>query len=174
MIIILLTSILTFGIIKPLTNNAQSQTGPEYPTYNVNSYQTYWTYVYVPIMTFYTPNLLENYYYHDIDYYVQPGLNGYAIVTNMTKDIVRAQIAYGSYEEAYDRGYEEGQNYVWNLIENDQVYSAKDIIIGIFDAPLRILEKAFTFEIFGIEVYNIILFVMTMGIVYFVWKKVKK
>lgn len=85
------------------------------------------------------------------------------------EDIIQAMVDLMKAQE-----YNKGQAYVWNEVEEGNVYNAKDIILGIFDAPLRILEEAFTFEIFGIEMYNIILFIMTMGVVYFVWKKVKK
>ncbi|HHW89947.1 MAG TPA: hypothetical protein GX745_03480 [Clostridiales bacterium] len=118
----------------------------------------------------YTPIVENSDYYYTFEYlenwYGSTDLDLFPIMVNLIKEYEN--------EKGYNEGYNDGKSYVWDLIENDQVYNAKDIILGIFDAPLRILEKAFTFEIFGIEIYNIILFIMTMGVVWFVWKKVKK
>lgn len=68
-----------------------------------------------------------------------------------------------NYNSAYSNGYNKG------LEEAD---IAENTLLTLFSAPTYILSTVFNFEIFGINVYAIVCFVLTLGVVAFILKRV--
>lgn len=74
---------------------------------------------------------------------------------------------------SYNEGLINGRAEVFNYIENDSIYSASDIILGIIQAPFDIIQNAFNFEVFGINFSTIITFLISIGIFIFAFRFIR-
>lgn len=83
-------------------------------------------------------------------------------------------------DSGYDIGYSAGEE---NGIKNGKTigykeyedekgasFKLKDLLFGIIDAPFNIIKSALNFEIFGINLSSVILFLMSTSLVFFVIK----
>ena len=76
------------------------------------------------------------------------------------------------YDDAYDVAYETLRDEVENEVLQDKE-TFLDGLFSIMDAPMRIIRESFNFEIFGINISELVFFILTAVIVVFVVKKVK-
>lgn len=67
------------------------------------------------------------------------------------------------YNTAYDKGYNDGLN---------ESNIAQNTILTLFSAPTYILSTVFGFEIFGINIYTLICFILTISIVAVIIKRI--
>lgn len=76
-----------------------------------------------------------------------------------------------SYDVGYDNGYSDGyrQGETNGL---DASETGKNLILTIFSVPTYVLSNVFNFEIFGINLYSLICFLLTISIVGIVLKKI--
>lgn len=83
-----------------------------------------------------------------------------------------------SYSEGYNLGLEEGKveglqlGYAQYEEEKGSIYDLKDLIFTIINAPFNIIKGALNFEVFGVNVSGLVLFLVSCGLVVFVLKKI--
>ena len=134
-------------------------------------------------------------YPNDTDYYTPyPSSRAYS-ATRLNERGYEA-----GYDVGFNRGYEDGESIGYNtgygagyaqgrevgIVESKEVVRDEveqevlmdketfmDGIFTIFDAPLRLIRDIFNFEIFGINIADLVLFVLTAIIVVIVVKKLK-
>lgn len=89
--------------------------------------------------------------------------------------------AYDSgYNSGYEVGYDKGFSNVTDKAAYDKGYNdglnesniARNTILTLFSAPTYILSTVFGFEIFGINIYTLICFVLTISIVAVIIKRI--
>lgn len=72
-----------------------------------------------------------------------------------------------AYAQGYGDGYRQGETDGLNTAE-----TGKNLILTIFSVPTYVLSNVFNFEIFGINLYSLICFLLTISIVGIVLKKI--
>ena len=80
-----------------------------------------------------------------------------------------------SYDEGYEFGYNKGLNDGFNETTTSENYKStfKSIFEGIFQAPIDFLKGAFNFEVFGLNIFKLVSFALTIVLVVWVVKRVK-
>ncbi len=83
-------------------------------------------------------------------------------------------------EEAYNNGYDKGEEdgikkgiikgYAQYEEEKGSSFKLKDLVFSIINAPFNIIKGALNFEIFGVNVSGLVLFLISCGLVFFVIK----
>lgn len=81
-------------------------------------------------------------------------------------------------DSGYDTGYRKGEEdgiikgktigYKEYEDEKGSTFKLKDLLFGIIDAPFNIIKSALNFEIFGINLSSVILFLISTSLVFFV------
>lgn len=81
-------------------------------------------------------------------------------------------------DSGYDIGYSVGEEngikkgktigYKEYEVEKGASFKLKDLLFGIIDAPFNIIKSALNFEIFGINLSSVILFLISTSLVFFV------
>lgn len=72
-----------------------------------------------------------------------------------------------AYQVGYTDGYRQGETNGLNSAE-----TGKNLILTIFSVPSYVLSNVFNFEIFGINLYSLICFLLTISIIGIVLKKI--
>ena len=74
------------------------------------------------------------------------------------------------YSLGEDSGIKKGKVLGYKEYENDKGSSIKfkDLVFGVIDAPFNVIKNALNFEIFGINLANVILFLISTSLVFFV------
>ena len=80
-----------------------------------------------------------------------------------------------SYDEGYEFGYNKGLNDGLNETTTSENYKStfKSIFEGIFQAPIDFIKGAFNFEVFGLNIFKLVSFALTIVLVVWVVKRVK-
>lgn len=128
------------------------------------------------------------------EYYYQGGFDdgkrsGYAQGYQKGTEDTEAQMTIEkleSFSEGYNlglatgktQGFEEGKNegiqlgYAQYEDEKGSIYELKNLIFSIINAPFNIIKGSLNFEVFGVNVSGLVLFLISCGLVVFVLKKV--
>lgn len=79
------------------------------------------------------------------------------------------------YDEGYEFGYNKGLNDGLNETTTSENYKStfKSIFEGIFQAPIDFVKGAFNFEVFGLNIFKLVSFALTIVLVVWVVKRVK-
>lgn len=79
------------------------------------------------------------------------------------------------YDEGYEFGYNKGLNDGLNETTTSENYKStfKSIFEGIFQAPIDFIKGAFNFEVFGLNIFKLVSFALTIVLVVWVVKRVK-
>lgn len=157
---------LSLLLFVPLSVNAEDFEGLDTNPYSSTSSINFWNYVYLPTMEYLTPNLADNEFYNNYDYYNYSSTNESVRCALMAEDMVKASIKYN--QAGYDRGYQDGKA---DGMTDD--FSLKEMIFSIIDAPFRVVREALSFEIFGIEVSSLVLGLLSVVLVIFVIRRLK-
>ena len=71
-------------------------------------------------------------------------------------------------QEIYNQGVSAGQTDAYTTTK-----SMRTLIMSIFDAPMQVISNIFNFEVFGVNISSIIFFLISLLIVFFIFKVVK-
>lgn len=113
-------------------------------------------------------------YIADNSFYVDGLLDGISSASGVPKDDLELTYNEGfskGEEKGYIEGFSNGQSrgYTEGVAEGEV---ASNFLLTLFSAPTYILSTIFNFEIFGINIYLLITFLLTIVIVGFVLKKI--
>jgi len=79
---------------------------------------------------------------------------------------------YDGYNNGYDKGFTDGYKEAQNLYDDGKVNANfASFMFAIFDAPFNVIRNIFDFEIFGIDLANFILTIISLILVFWVLRK---
>lgn len=96
--------------------------------------------------------------------------NGYNMGYNKGYNMGFSDGEYSGYIAGEEDGIKKGKTIGYKEYEDEKgaTFKLKDLLFGIIDAPFNIIKSALNFEIFGINLSSVILFLISTSLVFFV------